>query len=257
MLLAVDIGNTNVVLGLFENGTLRYSWRLDSLSRRTEDEWLLLLKTLFHNEELNFTNLSDVAISSVVPGLTSLFKNLSKKHLNTAPLIITGDLDFGIKILYESPSSVGGDRICNAVAGYDKFGGPLIIIDFGTATTFDVIGKTGDYLGGVISPGLETAARHLHQLAAKLPSVELIFPDKIIAKNTERSMQVGIMYGTLASVEGLIDKIKEELQSECKAITTGGIGALIADMTDKIESHEPDLTLYGIEKIHTRFNNIK
>jgi type III pantothenate kinase len=257
MLLAVDIGNTNVVLGLFENRALRFSWRLDSLSRRTEDEWLLLLKTLFHNEDLKLANLTDVAISSVVPGLTSSLKALSKKHLNTDPLIITGDMDHGIKIFYESPSSVGGDRICNAVAGYDKFGGPLIIIDFGTATTFDVISETGDYLGGVISPGLETAARHLHKLAAKLPSVELIFPEEIIAKNTERSMQVGIMYGTLASVEGLINKIKEELQSDCKVITTGGIGFLIADMTDNIESHEPDLTLYGIEKIYTRFKNIK
>jgi len=250
MLLAVDIGNTNVVLGIFRERELLLCWRLDSHTRRTDDEWLLLLKTLFRNENILISGISGVAISSVVPGLTPSFKKLANKHLNIEPLVISGDLDLKVAIKYDTPSAVGADRLCNAIAGYEKYGGPLIIIDFGTATTYDVIDENGDYIGGIIAPGLETAARYLHKLAAKLPSVELAFPDAIIAKSTERSMQAGIMYGTLASVEGLVAQIKKELNQDCRVIATGGIGALIAEKTAVIESFEPDLTLMGIEKIY-------
>ncbi|MFC1731254.1 type III pantothenate kinase [candidate division KSB1 bacterium] len=254
MLLAVDIGNTNVVLGLLKNGQTKFRWRLDSQSRRTEDEWYVLLRTLFRNEKLEITDISGVAISSVVPSLTPIFRILSKKYLNCEPLIITSDLDLDIAIKYDDPASVGADRLCNATAGYEKYGGPLIIIDFGTATTFDVISKNGEYLGGVISPGLETAARHLHTLAAKLPSVELQFPDKIIATNTEKSIQAGVMYSTIASVNGLIDLIREELHEKGMVIATGGIGALIIKKTDKIEAYEPDLTLIGMDIIYRKLH---
>jgi len=252
MLLAVDIGNTNVVLGLFDGDCLKFQRRLDSQTRRTEDEWLLLLRTLFQNENHTIDEITGVAISSVVPSLTPFFRILSKEHLKIDPLIITGELDLGITIHVEDPYSLGADRLCNAIAGYDKYGGPLVILDFGTATTYDVIAKNGDYIGGIIAPGLETAARHLHILAAKLPSVELIIPNKIIATTTEKSMQVGIMYSTIAAVNGLIDKIQEELQEKCTVIATGGIATLLYERIKVIDAYDPNLTLNGIKIIYSK-----
>jgi len=252
MLLAVDIGNTNVVLGVFDDDTLLFRWRLDSHTRRTEDEWLVLLQTLFSNANLVFSDITDVAISSVVPGVTPFFVALSRNHFGIEPLVISSDLDLGIAIKYDDPAAVGADRLCNAIAGYDLYGGPLIIIDFGTATTYDIISGRGEYLGGIIAPGVETAGRHLHALAAKLPSVELKFPERIIATNTERSIQVGIMYGTVASVEGIVSRIKNELNEQTIVIATGGIAPLIIEKTSIIDHYEPDLTMIGMEKIYKK-----
>ncbi|KPK91725.1 hypothetical protein AMJ80_07100 [bacterium SM23_31] len=252
MLLAVDIGNTNVVLGVFDDDTLLFRWRLDSHTRRTEDEWLVLLRTLFSNADLGFSDITGIAISSVVPGIAPFFIGLSRNHFKIEPLIISSVLDLGIVIKYDDPTAVGADRLCNAVAGYEMYESPLVIIDFGTATTYDIISGKGEYIGGIIAPGVETASQHLHEHAAKLPSVELRFPDSIIATNTERSMQVGIMYGAVASIEGIISRIKKELNEQAVVIATGGIAPLIIEKTPIIDHYEPDLTMIGMEKIYKR-----
>ncbi len=249
MLLCIDIGNTNVVIGLLKESEVLYRWRLDSHTRRTEDEWYLLLKTLFHNEELSFDKIKGTVISSVVPSLTPFFRKMSKKYIGIDPIVISGEMELGIKILYEDPLAVGADRICNAIAGFKKYGGPLIIIDFGTATTYDIIDEVGSYVGGIIAPGLETAARYLHSMAAKLPSVELVFPETIVARNTEMSMQSGIMYSTLDAVNGIVLRINNELKCECNVIVTGGIGELMHDKIGYRTSYEPNLTLLGMEII--------
>jgi len=252
MLLAIDIGNTNVVLGLFKGGELLHSWRLDSHTRRTEDEWFLLLRNLLHYDGFLFEEIAGVAVASVVPSLTTFFRFLALKHLNITPVIISGALDFDIKIKVEDPMSVGADRLCNVAGGFEKYGGPLIVIDFGTATTFDVVTANGEFIGGAIAPGLETAARILHKHAARLPSAELSFPDRFITTNTEGNMQVGIMYGTAASVEGLISGMKKELNQDCTVVATGGIGRLIVDKIDSIQHYDPELTLFGTEIIYRR-----
>jgi type III pantothenate kinase len=252
MLLAIDIGNTNVVLGVFENHTLRCRWRLDSNLRRSEDEWMVMMRSLFANEELKLSDIDGVAISSVVPSTTPVFTSIFQKSTDISTLLISCNLDVGLKIRYTDPSSVGADRLCNALAGYEMYGGPLIIIDLGTATTFDVISEKGDYLGGIISPGLETAAQYLHQSAAKLPSVELKFPEKIIATNTEQSIQAGIMFGTVASVEGVVERINKELGHDAFVVATGGLSNLFFKKIQVIKAYEPNLTLIGIEKIFTK-----
>ena len=249
MLLAVDIGNTNVVLGVFEEQVLRYRWRLDSQARRSEDEWLVLIQSLFMNTNLSSSDITGVGIGSVVPGITPFFVALSQNYYGIEPVVISSELPIGIKIKYSDPTAVGADRLCNTLAGYELYGGPLIIVDFGTATTYDVLSGKGEYLGGIISPGLETASRHLHELAAKLPSVELMFPDHIIAISTERSIQAGIMYGAVASVEGIISRINNELNEAATVIATGGLALRIIEKTSVIKHYEPDLTLIGIEKI--------
>lgn len=250
MLLAVDIGNTNIVLGLFDNSDLKHRWRLDSYTRRSEDEWHLLVQSLLANVGLSVSTITDGAISSVVPGITPIFVSLLQNRVGVIPVLISNKLNLGISNKYDEPDAVGADRLCNAVAGYDKYQGPLTVIDFGTATTFDVISKKGEYLGGIIAPGLETAAQELHIHAAKLPSVELQFPDKVIGTSTEQSIQAGIMYGTIGLVEGIINRINRELKESAKVVATGGLAPLIIEKTDYIQCYEPDLTLIGIEKIY-------
>jgi type III pantothenate kinase len=188
----------------------------------------------------------------VVPELTLVYKRMVKKYLAMDPLIIGVDLDLGLKILYQDPTAVGADRLCNAVAGKEKFGAPLIILDFGTATTFDCIDANGDYLGGIICPGIESAASVLHFKAAKLPKIDLIFPKTIIGRTTEHSMQSGILYGVVELIEGLVPKIKRELNADCKVIATGGLAHVIANQTKSIDRVEESLNIEGIYLIYQR-----
>jgi len=255
MLFTVDIGNTNIVIGIFDGNSLLYRWRLDTHTRKTEDEWRLLLNSLFTDKDLSESDISGLAISSVVPDVTPFFVSIAKNLYNVDPIAISGNSNIGMPVKTDDPASVGADRLCNAVAGIELYGGPLVIIDFGTATTFDIVSRDGEYLGGIISPGFATASHHLHLLAAKLPSVELQFPKKIIAKNTEHSMQVGIMYGAVGSVEGIIARINEELESETIVIATGGLAPVIKEKTNMIHYFEPDLTMIGIERIYRRIVN--
>jgi type III pantothenate kinase len=194
MLLAVDVGNTHTVIGVFDRDRLLADWRMASLAQRTADEHWLSIKSFCKESGIAPEQIHGVGISSVVPDLTDIFEAMAKKYLNVQAVTVSSSLDLGIRILYNDPTQVGADRLCNAVAGFRKYGGPLIVIDFGTATTYDVIAANGDYLGGVITLGLESIASELHRRAAKLPKIELHFPTVVIGKDTVSSMQAGVMF---------------------------------------------------------------
>jgi len=210
MLLVVDIGNTEIIIGLYDNDVLKGHWRLSSIQPKTIDECFVLLNIWLGNDGFSEKDIKGMVISSVVPYFQYVFGDMARKKFNIEPVIISSELDTGIDILYDSPEMVGADRICNAVAGYSLYGGPLIVVDFGTATTFDVISKKGEYLGGVIALGLKGASQQLHLLAAKLPRVELEFPGTIVGTNTEDSMKSGIMWGTVSLIDGVVKKILQE-----------------------------------------------
>jgi len=252
MLLAVDVGNTHTVLGIYDGDQLVADWRIASLPQRTADEQWLTLRSFCADAGISLDHVHDVGISSVVPDLTDIFETMARKYLKVHPLTVGATVDLGIRVLYSDPSQVGADRLCNAVAGYHKYGGPLIIIDFGTATTFDVIAGNGDYLGGAITLGLESTAAELHRRAAKLPKIELHFPDTIIGRDTVSSMQAGVMFGTVDAVEGSVRRITRELGSSARVIATGGLAGVVAQYTKVIEACEPSLVLDGIKLIYAR-----
>jgi len=257
MLLAIDIGNTHTVFGIYRDGKLIHDWRVSSLITRTEDETWLLVKFFCSDANVDVGDITGVGISSVVPNLTDVFLWMSRKHFKVEPVVISSEIDLGIKILYDDPTAVGADRLCNAVAGFTKYGGPVIIVDFGTATTYDVVSERGEYLGGVIAPGIETSAAELHRRAAKLPKIELHFPKSVIGKNTVSSMQSGIMYGAVDAMEGMIRRIKEVVGQRAKVIATGGLAKTIIEHTKVIDFYEPSLVLDGIYIIYNRVKNSK
>lgn len=248
----IDIGNTNNVLGLYSSGQLKEIWRVGSKNSRTEDECWLVINSLFSIIHRDPLNIKAVVISSVVPEVTLLYQRMTRKYLNQDALLINSDLDLGMKILYHDSNAVGADRICNAVAGKERYGTPLIILDFGTATTFDCLNSDGDYVGGVICPGIESAAAVLHFKAAKLPKIDLVFPAKVIGQTTEESMQSGILFGSIQLIEGMIRKIKLELGSDAKVVATGGLARLITDKTDTIDHVDESLNIDGIYLLYSR-----
>jgi type III pantothenate kinase len=252
MLLAIDIGNTHTVIGIYGHDTLVADWRMASLTHRTADENWLTLKSFCTDAGIDPATITAVGISSVVPDLTFVFAHLARKHFGIEPVTISGALDFGIAIRYKDPMAVGADRLCDAVAGYEKYGGPLIIIDFGTATTYDVVAANGDYLGGVITLGLESTAAELHHRAAKLPRIELRFPQCAIGDDTASSMQSGVLFGNVDAVEGMVKRIRAELGSPARVIATGGLAKIIAARTSAIQAVEPTLVLDGIRLIMKR-----
>jgi type III pantothenate kinase len=250
MHLMVDIGNTHTVLGIFDEDTLKRHWRVTSQLSRTEDEIWVVIDSLFTLDNFDLNKITGVCISSVVPELSRIYKRMIEKYLSLKPMYISPELDIGLKILFQDPHSVGADRICNSVAGKRKYGKPLIVLDFGTATTFDCINKDGDYLGGVICPGIASAATILHRKAAKLPKIDLLFPSQVIGKNTEESMQSGIMYGSVELIEGMISRIKKELSGNPKVVATGGLAHTIAKRTKAIDVVDENLNLEGIFQIY-------
>ena len=252
MLLAVDVGNTHTVIGVFDRERLVADWRMASVAHRTADEHWLTIRNFFAGAGIAIDKIRGVGISSVVPDLTDILEAMAKKYLNVEPLTVSAALDLGIRILYSDPSQVGADRLCNAIAGYKKYGGPLIVIDFGTATTFDVVAANGDYMGGVITLGLESVSSELHRRAAKLPKIELHFPDTIIGKDTVTSMQAGVMFGTVDAVEGTVRRIRKELGTDARVIATGGLSTVIAGHTKIIQACEPSLVLEGVRLIYER-----
>jgi type III pantothenate kinase len=252
MLLAIDIGNTHTVIGVFKNEHLVADWRIATSQSRTADETWHLLKGFWVEAGLSTTLFTGAGISSVVPNVTGSFETLVRKHFKVEPVVIGAHLDLGMTIKYDDPSAVGADRLCNAVAGYRKYGGPLIIIDFGTATTYDVVGANGDYQGGVISLGLESTAAALHRRAAKLPNIELHFPLQVIGQNTPSSMQAGVMFGAVDAVEGMVRRIQSDLRSRGRVIATGGLSSIMAKYVAAIEACEPTLVLDGIRLIWER-----
>ena len=252
MFLAIDVGNTHTVLGVFEKTALVADWRMASSTHRTADESWLTIKSFCSGKGIDPSLVTGVGISSVVPDLTGVFELMSRKYLDVEPVTIHAGLDLGITVLYDDPSAVGADRLCNAVAGFRKYGGPLIIIDFGTATTYDVVSEKGEYLGGVITLGLESAAAELHRRAAKLPKIELHFPPTVIGRDTVSSMQAGVMFGAVDAVEGTIRRIRNELGAPARVIATGGLSSVIARYTNVIEACEPSLVLEGVRLVCER-----
>lgn len=252
MILVADVGNTNVTFGLFRNDKLVAHWRLSSNVARTEDETWLFIKMFCESEGFEMRRIRGFSLGSVVPNLTPVFLQVAEARLRVPAISVSAEIDTGVKILYENPGAVGADRICNAVAGYKRFGGPLIVVDFGTATTFDVISAQGEYAGGIIAPGLESSAALLHRAAAKLPKVELRFPADLIGRNTDASMQSGLMFGGVEMVDGLNRRLKEQLGPTTRIVATGGLASALMPKLSTVERIEPFLTLEGLLLIYKR-----
>jgi len=258
MLLAIDIGNTQVVMGLFQVEEMLASWRIATWPERTADECWTQVMAFCAAAGFKTSDIADAAISSVVPAVTAAFKRMAKDWLKLEnPFILKPEEYHIIRIDYDPPRAVGADRICNAVAGFQIYGGPLIIVDFGTATTFDVVAENGDYLGGCIMPGLETSTAELFKRAARLYKVDMKFPCAVIGKNTEKSLQAGIMFGVVEAVDGLVRRIREELGAECKVIATGGLSPLIVEQSRTIAETAPFLVLKGLNIIYGQMKKFK
>jgi type III pantothenate kinase len=258
MLLAIDVGNTNIVLGVFDGARLTESWRLQTLRERTADELGILVSQLFAQTGLDKGCITGIILSSVVPPLTGTMQEMAARYFGRAPMTVDPSTNTGMPILYTPPSDVGADRVVNAVAAYETFGRaqrmPIIAVDFGTATTFDVISAAGEYIGGVICPGIGISADALFQRAARLPRVDVRKPPSIIGQTTVTSMQAGLFFGYVSMVDGIVTRIRAELPEGERAmcIATGGMAGVLANETTTIERVEPDLTLQGLRLIWER-----
>lgn len=252
MLLVFDVGNTNIVLGVYDKDKLLVHWRISTDRQKTADEYGILLKNLFDYSDVDMNAVKAVAISSVVPPLIVPLTRMCQRYFNVEPLVVGPGVKTGIRIKYENPREVGADRIVNAIAAYEKYKGPLIVVDFGTATTFCVITAEGDYLGGAIAPGIGISTEALFQRAAKLPRIELVKPKTVICRNTVTSMQSGIIFGFVGQVDEIVRRIKEELGTDARVVATGGLANLMAIESNTIDVVEPFLTLEGLRIIYER-----
>jgi len=249
MLFVVDIGNTDITLGVFEGENIRATWRLTTGVHRLVDEYASLLLNLLRHRGVEITDIKNVAMCSVVPPLTAIFEQLFKRYFNVSPLIVGAGVKTGVRIRMDNPREVGADRIVNAAAAHHLYGGAVIIADLGTATTFDTVSREGDYLGGAIAPGIGTAAEALFTRAAKLPRVELVAPKKAIGTDSITAMQSGIIFGYVGLVESLVARIRQELGEKALVVATGGFAEMIASQTKVIDKINPDLTLIGLRLI--------
>ncbi len=252
MLLVIDVGNSNIVFGLYQGDHLVRDWRLATDKTRTVDEYAILIHELFRLADLHFTDIRDVIISCVVPSMLATLEGLCLRYFQLKPYIVGPGIKTGMPIHYDNPREVGADRIVNAVAAYEKKKRSLIVVDFGTATTFDYVSARGEYLGGAIAPGLAISAEALFQRASKLPRVEFLRPPQVIAKNTVNSMQAGIFYGYAGLVDGIVGRMKQEAQDEPLVIATGGLATLLAPAAQSIDEVDPNLTLEGLLIIYKR-----
>ena len=253
MLLVFDVGNTNMVLGIYKDNELIKDWRINTDKEKTSDEYGILISSLFKYEDIEMSEIKDVIISSVVPNVMHSLENFCIKYCNKQPLIVGPGIKTGLNIKYDNPKQVGADRIVNAVAGIEKYGYPLILVDFGTATTFCAISERGEYLGGTIAPGIKISSEALFQRASKLPRVELLKPGTTICKSTVTAMQSGIIYGYVGLVDKIISMMKDELNCEgIKVVATGGLANLIASETDSIDNVDKFLTLEGFKDIYEK-----
>ncbi len=255
LLLVIDVGNTNIVFGVYKGEELLYDWRISTEKDRTSDEYGLLFEQIFKYHGLYIRDVEDVIISSVVPTLMHTLPAMSNKYFKIDPIVIGPGVKTGMNIKYDNPKEVGADRIVNAVAAYEKYGGPIIIVDSGTAITFCAVSKSGDYLGGAITPGIKISAEALFMRTAKLPKVEIVKPPSVIGKNTVNSIQSGLVYGYIGMVDYMIERMMEEMEvsrEDIKVVATGGFSNLIASESKYIRKIDKLLTLEGLKIIYER-----
>jgi type III pantothenate kinase len=256
MLLAVDIGNTNITIGVFDGSKLKATWRVATGVHRMPDEYASLMLGFFERQGISASKLTDAILCSVVPPLVGVFEEVCRRYLKVSPLVIEAGVKTGVRISMDNPREVGTDRIVNAVAAHQLYGGAVIVIDLGTATTFDAVSEEGDYLGGAIAPGIAIATEALFSRTAVLPRVELTHPKRAIGRNTVAAMQSGIVFGYAGLIEGIVARIQQELGGKAKVVATGGYAELLASETPVIEEVNPDLTLIGLRLIY-EMNKVK
>jgi type III pantothenate kinase len=253
MILVIDVGNTNIVLGVYEGKKLLNHWRMATDKEKTSDEFGMFIVNLFSHEKLDISEVEAIVIASVVPPIMYSLEHAIRKYLKLEPMLVGPGIKTGINIKYENPREVGADRIVNAVAAYDIYGGPVIVVDLGTATKFCAINSKGEYLGGAICPGIKVSAEALFQKAAKLPRIELSKPDSVIGRSTITNMQAGIIYGCVGQVDYIVKRMKIEMKEDnIKVIATGGLARLIAGESETIDETNSLLTLEGLRIVYEK-----
>lgn len=252
MILVMDIGNTNIVLGVYGQEKLAYHWRMETDRHKTEDEYGMQIKALLHDADLAFSDIDGIIMSSVVPPIMSSLERMCQKYFRMSPLVVGPGVKTGLNIKYDNPREVGADRIVNAVAAIHEYGSPLIIVDFGTATTYCYINEFQQYMGGAIAPGISISTEALYNRASKLPRIEIMRPENIVGKNTISAMQAGIVYGYVGQAEGIVARMKKQSDEKPMVIATGGMASLIAAESKAIDKVDPFLTLKGLYLIYKR-----
>lgn len=252
MIFVIDVGNTNIVLGIYDGAKLRHHWRIATNRSVTADEYGILIYNLFRHAGIETDDIEGAIVSSVVPPVNATLEHTCEKYIRRTPLFVGPGIKTGLNIRYENPRDVGADRIVNAVAGIHLYGPPLIIVDFGTATTFCYIDHKGDYIGGAIAPGIGISTEALYQRAAKLPRIELTKPRSTVGRTTVSSMQSGIIFGFAGQVDGIVQRIREEHRTNPRVVATGGLAELIAGESRTIDVVNPLLTLQGLQLIYER-----
>ena len=255
MILALDVGNTNITCGVFDGDTIKASFRITTKMPRTSDEYAMIIMTLLEKNEVSVPEIHDAIICSVVPNIMHSLQNALIKYFNIKPIIVGVGIKTGIRIATSNPQQIGADRIVDAVAAYELYGGPVIVIDFGTATTYDMVDAEGPFMGGITAPGIRISAKALWEDTAKLPEIEIKKPDTILGKDTITSMQSGLVYGQIGQTEYIIKKTKEETGlTDAKVVVTGGLGRIISGETSTVDVYDPDLTLKGINLVYQKQN---
>jgi len=252
MLLALDAGNTNITIGVFRDGGLAHRWRLRTVHDQTEDEWGVLLRNLFSLAGLDFSLIDGVIVSSVVPPLDGTLRETAQHYFHSEAMFVTQETDTGLKIAYDNPAEVGADRIVNGVAAYNRYGGPCVVVDLGTAITFDAVSEDATYLGGVICPGIGISISGLFAKAARLPMVDFREPRKLIGSNTVGSIQSGLYYGALGMIDGILERLFAQLGPNTRTVATGGQARMIARGSRHLREVNDDLTLEGLQLIWQR-----
>ncbi|RYM04877.1 type III pantothenate kinase [Sporolactobacillus sp. THM7-7] len=252
MIFVCDVGNTNIVTGVFDSGNLKYQWRISTDRDKTEDEFAIIIDNLFHGCGLSFADFNGVAISSVVPSIMFALERMCEKYFHVRPLIVGPGIKTGLNLKYDNPKEIGADLIVNSVAAVRDYEAPIIVIDFGTATTYSYIDEHENYIGGAISPGITISTEALYERASKLPRIEIVKPPHMVGRNTIHAMQSGVFFGYVSQVEGMVARLKEQAKKEPVVVATGGLCSLISSETAVIDHVDPSLTLRGLYYVYRR-----